>query len=179
MKDWNLVISVYSDGYNRALRALRALGPVERSSYYNVLVMNARDPMELLAAIERRTEEVPALYDAISRVAPAMRCFDFASEPEFREKAAAVMLEWVPQLAGRSFHVRLHRRGAAHDLRTQDEERFFDELLLEAAKRAGMPGRISFTDSDVVIAIDTVDDRVGIGLWTRHDLADHRLLRPD
>ncbi len=179
MKDWNLVISVYRDGYNRALRALRPLAPVERSPYYNVLVMNARDPMELLAAIERRTEEVPALYDAISRVAPAMRSFDFASELEFREKAVAAMLEWLPRLAGRSFHVRLHRRGAAHDLRSQDAERFFDDTLLEAAKQAGAPGRISFTDPDVVIAIDTIDDRVGLGLWTRHDLVEHRLLRPD
>lgn len=179
MKDWNLVISVCQDGYNRALRALQALGLVERSPYYNVLVMNARDPMELLAAIERRTEQVPALYDAISRVAPAIRSFDFGSELEFREKAVAVMLEWLPHLAGRSFHVRLHRRGLAHDLRTRDEERFFDDALLEGAKQAGTPGRISFTDPDVVIAIDTIDDRAGLGLWTRDDLAHHRLLRPD
>ncbi len=39
--------------------------------------------------------------------------------------------------------------------------------------------KISFTDPDVVIAIDTVDDRAGIGLWTREELARHRLLRPD
>jgi len=30
-----------------------------------------------------------------------------------------------------------------------------------------------------VIAIDTVDDRAGIGLWTREDLTRHHLLRPD
>jgi tRNA(Ser,Leu) C12 N-acetylase TAN1 len=179
MKDWNLVINVYQDGYNRALRALRALGLVERSPYHNVLVMNVPDPMELLTAIERRTEEDPALYDAISRVAPAMRSFEFGSADEFREKAIAIMLEWLLRLAGRSFHVRMHRRGATHDLRPQDAERYFDDALLEAAKQAGAPARISFTDPDAVIAIDTVDDRAGLGLWTRDDLARHRLLRPD
>jgi hypothetical protein len=42
-----------------------------------------------------------------------------------------------------------------------------------------MPGRIAFTDPDAVVAIDTIDDRAGVSLWTRDDLARHRLLRPD
>jgi len=43
---------------------------------------------------------------------------------------------------------------------------------------AGQLGKVSFTDPDAVIAIDTVDDRAGMALWTREDLARHRLLRP-
>jgi hypothetical protein len=42
-----------------------------------------------------------------------------------------------------------------------------------------MPARVSFTDPDALIAIDTIDGRAGISLWTRDDLARHRLLRPD
>ncbi len=87
MKDWNVVVSVFQDGYSRALRALQKLGVAERSPYHNVLVMKVNDPAILLEAIEKRTEESPALYDAISRVAPAMRNFDFLSEEEFIEKA--------------------------------------------------------------------------------------------
>lgn len=44
MKDWNVVISVYQDGFRRTLRALKEFGPVERSPYYNVLVMKADNP---------------------------------------------------------------------------------------------------------------------------------------
>ena len=79
MQDWNAIVTVFQDGYRRAVRALRALGPVARSPYHNVLVMKADDPLALIAAIEARTEESPALYDAISRVAPAQRTFDFGS----------------------------------------------------------------------------------------------------
>ena len=179
MKDWNVVISIYQEGFRRALRSLQELGSVERSPYHNVLVMKMDDPMALLEAVERRTEEIPALYDAISRVAPAMRSFEFHSAQEFEEKAKCIMLEWLPRLAGRSFHVRFHRRGARHDLRTPDIERFLDAAILGATNEAGMPGRISFTDPDVVIAIDTIDDRAGLAMWTREDLARHRLLRPD
>ena len=179
MKDWNVVISVYQAGFRRTLRALKEFGPVERSPYYNVLVMKADNPTALLETIEQRTEENTALYDAISRVAPATRTVEFHSVEEFTERLKAILLEWLPRLTGISLHVRLHRRGDRHDLRTLDAERLLDDMLLDATAAAGAPCRISFTDPDAVIAIDTVDDRAGIGLWTREDLTRHRLLRPD
>ncbi len=179
MKDWNVVISVYQDGFRRALRALKEFGPVERSPYHNVLVMKVEDPTALLAAIEQKTEENTALYDAISRVAPAVRTIEFHSVEEFRERLKPILVEWSSRLTGSSLHVRLHRRGDRHDLRTPDVERLFDDLLLDATAAAGAPCKISYTDPDTVIAIDTVDDRAGVGLWTREDLARHRLLRPE
>ncbi len=178
MRDWNVVVSIYQDGFKRALRALQEFGPVERSPYYNVLVMKVEDPISLLESVERRTGENTALYDAISRVAPAMRSFEFHSAEEFEAKAKSLMLKWSPRLAGHSFHVRLHRRGPRHGLRTPDAERLFDDVLVHATKETGRPGKISFTDPDAVVAIDTIDDRAGISLWTREDLARHRLLRP-
>jgi tRNA(Ser,Leu) C12 N-acetylase TAN1 len=179
MKSWNVIVSIYQDGFKRALHALRALGSVERSPYHNVLVMTVEDPIALLDAIEKLTKEKPALYDAISRVAPAMRSFEFQSAEEFLETTKSIILEWLPQLAGQSFHVRFHRRGSTHDLRTPDVERFIDDALLEALRGAGTPGAVSFSDPDAVIAIDTIDDRAGVGLWRRVDLTRHRLLRPD
>jgi tRNA(Ser,Leu) C12 N-acetylase TAN1 len=179
MRDWNVVISIFQDGFRRAIRALRELGKVERSPYHNVLVMKAEDAISLLEAVERKTQESPALYDAISRVAPAACNFEFQSGEEFRERASVVLREWSQRLAGRSFHVRLHRRGDRHGLRTPDTEKFLDEGALAATSEIGMPGRISFTDPDAVIAIDTVDRRAGVALWSREDLARHRLLRPD
>lgn len=96
MRDWNVIVSIYQEGFRHALRALRQFAPTEQSGHYNVLTMKADDPMALLAAIERKAEESTALYDP-----------------------------------------------------------------------------------DAVIAIDTIDDRAGLALWTRVDLAQHRLLRPD
>lgn len=179
MGDWNIVISIYQDGFRRALRALQELGPVERSPYHNVLLMAAEDPMTVLQRLEQQTEESPALYDAIARVAPAARSFEFHSAEEFKDKAAAIMIEWSPRLAGRSFHVRLHRRGARYGLHTPDVERFLDESVIDALDRMGTPGTISFSDPDAVIVVDTVDDRAGVSLWFRDDLTQHRLLRPD
>lgn len=179
MKDWNVVITLYQTGFRRAIRALQDIGPVERSPYHNVLVMKVDEPAALLEAVERLTEERPALYDAISRVAPAARSFEFRSAEEFKAQAKSILLEWQPRLAGRTFHVRLHRRGSRRDLPTPEAERFLDDALLDAAMGSGEPSKLSFTDPDLVVTIDTIDDRAGMSLWTRDDLARHRLLRPD
>ncbi len=90
-----------------------------------------------------------------------------------------VLLEWSPRLTARSFDVRLHRRGAKHDLQTPEIERFLDDVLVGATALAGRTSKISFADPDAVIVIDTINDRAGMGLWMREDLTRHRLLRPD
>ncbi len=94
MGDWNVIITVFQGGYRRALRALRELGPVERSPYHNVLVMKVDDPAGLLSAVETRTRESPALYDAISRVAPAHRTFDFQTCDDLLTRVKVVIDEW-------------------------------------------------------------------------------------
>lgn len=179
MKDWNVVVSVYQKGFRPAVRALEKLGPTERSPYHNVLLMRVDDPIALLDALDRRIEQSPPLYDAIARAAPAMRSFDFATGAEFRERAEAIVREWSPRLAGRTFHARLHRRGAHEALKTPELERFLDDTVLAATAAAGAPARLCFKDPDAVVVADTVDNRAGMALWTREDLARHRLLRPD
>src|SRR6516164_3992665 len=103
VKDWNAVVSIYQNGFRRALRALEAFGRVERSPYHNVLVMTVEDPIALLEAVERGTEESPALYDAIARVAPAICSFEFRSADEFKKKAKSIVLEWLPRLVDGHF----------------------------------------------------------------------------
>jgi tRNA(Ser,Leu) C12 N-acetylase TAN1 len=179
MKDWNIIVTIYQQGFRRVLHALQDIGPTERSPYHNVLVMKVDDPIVVLEAIERLTDERPALYDAIARVAPALRTFEFQSTVTFNDHAKSVMLEWLPNLTGRSFHTRLHRRGSKLDLRTPDAERLFNDAVVAATTAAGTQAHISFTDPDAVVVIDTIDDRAGLSLWTREDLARHRLLRPD
>ena len=44
MKDWNVIITIFQDGFRCAIRALHKLGPVERSPYHNVLLMAVEDP---------------------------------------------------------------------------------------------------------------------------------------
>ncbi len=179
MPDWNVVVSVREDGYTRARQLLQRFGTVCHTDYYNVLVLRVDDPHQFLDDLKERIEEDPTILTAIARVAPAMRCFDFQSHDDFESKAREAALAWVPNLARKTFHVRLHRRGLKGQLPGLEEERFLDDTLLEALQRAGTPGRISFENPDMVLAVDTVGHRAGLGLWTRDDLRRYPFLRPD
>lgn len=45
----------------------------------------------------------------------------------------------------------MHRRGFKGRLSSQNEERFLDEVLLDALEQMGKPGRITFEKPDVII----------------------------
>ena len=107
---------------------------------------------------------------------PAQEVFDFGTAEYFEARARAIALTWVPALSGKSFHVRLHRRGFKGVLSTPREERFIDEALLTALQDAG---RISFTDPDAVIQIETIDGRAGMSLWTRDEMHRYPFLGAD
>jgi len=170
LADWNVVVTLPEQTFREASRMLGRWGRVARTGYHNVLVMRVADPDAFLANFAAEVAETPGLLNLVSHVVPARRAFSFETSEVFEREARAIALGWLPGLAGMSFYVRLHRRGLKGVISTQPEERFLDEALLTALAVAGTPGRISFTDPDRVIQIETVDGRAGMSLWTREDL---------
>lgn len=179
MRDWNVVVSVYDRQFVRACRILAQFGRVERTEYYNVLVMKVADRAAFLDALAELVATVPDILGVISRAAPAAETFNFQDAGEFEAKARDVAMTWLPCLAGRSFHVRLHRRGFRGRLSRQEEERFLDQVLLDALEQAGTPGRISFDDPDAILDVETVSNRAGLSLWTREELSRFPFLKLD
>ncbi len=165
--DWNVVVTVAEQSFREAVTLLRKWGTVRRTDYYNVLAMKVADTHAFLADFSAAVADSPGVLNFVSHVAPAHETFDFATAEEFETRAQALALGWAPKLAGKSFHVRLHRRGFKGVLSTPREERFLDETLLAALKGSG---RIDFEDPDFVIQIETIDGRAGMSLWTRDEL---------
>lgn len=177
--DWNVVVTVPEQSIQEARRRLRRWGKVARTGYYNVLALTVEDPRRFLAEFASAIDETPGLLNFVSHVIPAQRTFDFRDAAEFESRAREVVLGWVPNLAGTSFHVRLHRRGFKATLSTPHEERFLDDALLAALSSAGTPGRISFDDPDHIIQVETIDGRAGVSFWTRDDLRHSPFLGTD
>ena len=109
----------------------------------------------------------------------ATRTFIFNSTEEFEDRALSAGRGWGQQLPGKSFFVRIHRRGFKGKLSSPEEERFLDDALLDALAAAGTPGKIAFDDPDAVIVIETVDNRAGIALFTREEMARYLFVRAD
>lgn len=96
---------------------------------------------------------------------PATGLFQFQSAEEFEAKARDIVLGWRSKLSGKSFRVRVHRRGFKEALPSQHEERMLNYSLLEALEHVGKCGRIDFEDPDFVVDIETVGQRAGVSLW--------------
>lgn len=176
MDDWNVVATSRIGRFTDARRLLEELGPVDRTAFYNVLVMRVDDVERLLAQL---LAQLPAESSPVAHVRPARATFEFRTPDEFEELARRVALAWAPRLVGSRFHVRMHRRGFQRRLSSQQEEHFLDDTLLEALARGGESGRIGFDDPDGILAIDTVGARAGLSLWSREELARYPFLGVD
>jgi tRNA(Ser,Leu) C12 N-acetylase TAN1 len=128
MHDWNVVVSVHEGRFVRACQLLGQFGRVERTEYYNVLVMKVEDTSVFVTALADLVSTVPDVLEVVSRAMPAAETFTFQSAEEFEAKAREIALGWQPALAGKAFHVRLHRRGFRERLSSQEEERLLDEV---------------------------------------------------
>lgn len=176
MEAWNAIITARQDHMPEARKALRALGRVQRTGFYNVLAMKVDEPEAFLDRLERLIAEHPDVVQSLAHVFPAERCFDFSSTAELQSKAREAALAWVPQLAGKSFHVRVHRRGWKRTLVSPDEERTLADALLAAIRATGNSARVTFDDPDAIVLIETIGGRAGMALRTRDEYRQHPLL---
>lgn len=179
MPEWNAVINIYDRGLKDAFAKLGDFGILSKTSFLNVLLLKTDDMETLLRKLKESMDEDPASWSFLSRLIPVTRTFTFQSPEEFEERAREAVRKWVPDLAGRSFHVRMRRRGFKGKLSSQDEERFLDDFLLDALEKEGSPGHIAFDDPDAVITIETVGSWAGLSLWSREDLHRYPFIRTD
>lgn len=179
MHDWNVVITVNDDGYNQARKLLERYGRVDRTDYFNILLMQVEDQRSLLDSLRQEAERDPGSVIPLARVMPVYETFTFQTAEEFEGKARKAALGWLPVLGGKSFHLRMHRRGFKGKLSSIEEERFLDTYLLEALEMVGSQGEISFEDPDAIIALETLGPRAGLSLWTRAELERYPLLHLD
>lgn len=179
MHDWNVVITAQQDQFAAAWQALEPLGDVSKSDYFNVLLMRVYDTRMFMDELVDRIDKEPRISEALARVMPVTVSFDFQDPEQFEQRARQAVEPWVAGLAGKRFHVRMHRRGFKGRLSSQVEERFLDHYLMEQLAAQGAEARIDFDDPDVIIALETVGQRAGLSLWSREDLLRYAVLKLD
>ena len=171
MKDWNVVITVSdSEGFRKARREFRRFGEVESTAYHNVLVLRVPNVPKFIELFSSTSAADKGLLNCVSRIAPAGQAFDFLGPEEFRTEARNIVLSWSALLCGRSFHVRMHRRGLKSELPSPGVEQFLSDAILASTKERGRPGQIDFADPDYVVDVETVGNRACLTLWSRNDL---------
>jgi len=179
MKDWNVVVTATADAWKEARRFIARFGTVARSDFYNVMLLRIDDMDWFLPHFATATGDGGAAAHGIAHVFPARTAFSFTTREEFEAKARAAAVALAPQLAGKRFHVRMHRRGFKGRISSHDEERLLDTAILEALAASGTPGKIDFDEPDAVIDVESVGNRAGLSLWTREEIERYPFLRID
>jgi tRNA(Ser,Leu) C12 N-acetylase TAN1 len=177
MKDWNVVVSVNEKGFSKAVNILKEFGPISKTEFFNVLVMEVEHITRMCDDLKKRLEDDPSSLSFLSRLIPVTKSFTFQFPDEFEQKVKETISEWAPQLEGKGFHVRMHRRGFKGRLSSLKEEKMLDELILELTKEGGNPGHITFEEPDIIIAVETVSHRAGLSIWPREDLQRYPFVR--
>jgi tRNA(Ser,Leu) C12 N-acetylase TAN1 len=177
--DWNVAVTFAERTFGEARILLAKWGKLRRTQFHNVSVMSVVDPVVFREEFAAAVHEAPGILNSVSHVTAFEQTFEFSDASDFQRQARATILEWVPRLARKSFHVRLHRRGLKGVISTPAEERLLDDVLLEALVAAGTPGKICFDDPDAIVLIETVGNRAGLALHTRRDLAQKPFIAAD
>jgi tRNA(Ser,Leu) C12 N-acetylase TAN1 len=181
MADWNVIVTARERHFGEARRFLSMLGDVGRTHYFNVLRMYVDDGRALLDALGSAAPppDTPPVAEMLGRAVPLDQTFHFQTKEELDAAAENALAALLPRLAGKSFHVRMHRRGFEGTVRSTDEEQTLDRYVLAELEKRGAPGRLSFDDPDVIVALETLDNWGGISAWSREDLRRYPLLGLD
>jgi tRNA(Ser,Leu) C12 N-acetylase TAN1 len=179
MRDWNVVVTVQEHGYKQARELLHDFGPVDKTGFFNVLVMRVDDAMQFVDELHGCLESLPAVRASLARVMPVTEKFSFQSAEEFETLVRQAVEAWLAQLAGKSFHVRMHRRGFKGRLSSQHEEQFLDYHVIDCLRARGQDARIDFADPDFIVALETVGQDGGLSLWDRAQRQRYPLLKLD
>jgi tRNA(Ser,Leu) C12 N-acetylase TAN1 len=177
MKNWNVIVTINQFHFKEAFRLLEPLGRVAHTRFYNVLAMQVEDVDVLLETLREWMQLYPDTPETISRVAPVRETFQFEDAETFHRQAGELLKEHLPELAGKSFHVRVHRRGETAGTTNLAAERELGRVIFEALQATNNPARVSFDDPDVIVCIETLDSRGGIALWTRQQREAYPFLR--
>jgi len=153
---WNVLATSIEGRRDALLIALRRLGRFRPGGYRNV--------------ITGTVEEVPAFLDAVrtalARLIPVELTLRF-DPPGLTEPVLAAVAPLLDRLAGKSFFVRLERRGLKGRVHSPTVEREIGDGIWKALAAGGYSPRVDFADPDVVLVIETLGDQAGLALADR------------
>ncbi len=179
MNDWNVIVSLRDRGYQKAFKRLQGFGAVNSTEFFNVLIMKVPNIERFCQDLQEWALENPHFLTSIARIVPVTATFSFQSREEFASQAQEIVLQWLPQLAGKKFHVRMNRRGLKDLLSSLDEEHFLNKILLDALEKAGTPGQITFENPDAIVVVETLGQSAGLACWQQEDLQRYPWLKID
>lgn len=179
MQDWNVVITVHQYRIDKARDLFGEYGRAMRTDYFNVLTLKVEDVEEFLERVRQQFVDERHMDAYVARIMPVYKLFQFQSPQEFVEKAREVITPWIPNFTGKTFHVRMHRRGFKGRISSQEEEQTLDKSILDGLAGEDQSARVTFDDPELILVVETIGQQGGAFLWTREERERYPFLKLD
>jgi tRNA(Ser,Leu) C12 N-acetylase TAN1 len=161
------VLVTSHEGFSRDLRrTLRRFGDFHAAGFRNVLLGEVASVEPFLLLLEQELEKKPFCKRWLARVLPLHLTFPI-DPATFATDVESHLLALAPTIVGKSFHVRVERRGHKGVLNTRTLELRLGEFLWSRVAALGPMPVISFEDPDVVVAMEIIGAVGGLALVTR------------
>jgi tRNA(Ser,Leu) C12 N-acetylase TAN1 len=164
--DWNVLVTA-REGRSRDVRGeLARLVRLRRTRFRNVLVGRVDDFEALATTVEAERQRKPFLDQSLARILPIEHTFRVDVEG-LVDALASAAVPLIDRLCGRSFHVRVERRGHKGTIDSHVVEHDLGKRLLAMLEARGETPVVAFDDADVVVVVELVGNVGGIALVTR------------
>jgi tRNA(Ser,Leu) C12 N-acetylase TAN1 len=174
---WNLLVTSLEGQREALLRALRTLARFRRGGFPNVLVATVDDPLGFLAVLREAQATSPILRDGLAKAIPIDRTLRLAAPASFVDDVTALLVPLADRLVGRTFFVRVFRRGFRGAIDSTRAEGEVGARLVAHLEARGDRPRVQFRDADVAVVIETLRDEVGVALLGRELRATYPFVR--
>jgi tRNA(Ser,Leu) C12 N-acetylase TAN1 len=159
------------------LAVLRTLARFRRGGFPNVLVATVDDPRTFLTKLGDAYEASPTVRASLGKAIPIDRTVRFTDATTFIDDVTATLEPLSERLVGRTFFVRIFRRGFRGAIDSTRIEGEIGGRLVALLEARGDHPRVRFRDPDVAIAIETLRDEAGIALLDRELRTTHPFVR--
>jgi tRNA(Ser,Leu) C12 N-acetylase TAN1 len=160
---WNVLVTAQEGAARDLKRIVNHYGSFRWSHYRNVLLGHVADPQEFFRTFAADLERKPFVNHWLGKVVPIATTFPVRAET-FLQDVEAHLVPLLDQLKGKSFHIRVERRGHKGQLHTHELEQRLGEYVWQVLERQQAQPTVSFKNPDIVVAVEIAGATAGIGL---------------
>jgi len=174
---WNLLATSLEGQRESLLYALRSLAKFRRGGFPNVLIAKVDEPRAFLERLQEAHDRVQAIRGGLGKAIPMERTVRFGGPDTFLDDVTTALEPLLDRIAGRTFFVRVFRRGFRGMIDSTSAEGEIGARLVALLQARGEQPKVTFRDADVAVSIETVRDELGIALLDRDLRAAHPFVR--
>jgi len=177
MWQFNLIVTLAAEGRFQPLwMELMQHGDFRKTEFFGVIAGRIDDPPAFFEFVSEKRDHQSLIYLDIGRIVPLDRCLTFSPDT-FEERIREALVPYIDRLDGQRFYVRIERRGLKGRIVSPEVERELDEFLQQELIQRQGSAQIDFDNPDLIVAIETLGTRCGIGLISRELLQCYDFVR--